>query len=154
MQNLIECIVQIYPGDIIVPEYILDNVSYNTRKTLEKAEENEHVPENQKDTAPAGSGGALKEPPKTAFSAGTSSNAPSYFNSWPNAAPPRPASANTQGENSSSDNARPVRHHRKITEEMLLAALRSCGNNRSAAAEYLGISRRTMYRKMEEFGIE
>ena len=154
MQNLIECIVQIYPGDIILPEYILDNVSYNTRKTLEKAEEKEHVPENQKDTSSAGSGRALKEPPKTAFSDDASSNAPSYFNSWPNAAPPRPASANTQGGNSSSDNARPVRHHRKITEEMLLAALRSCGNNRSAAAEYLGISRRTMYRKMEEFGIE
>lgn len=27
LQNLVECVVQLYPGDIILPEYILDNVS-------------------------------------------------------------------------------------------------------------------------------
>ena len=34
--------------------------------------------------------------------------------------------------------------------ELILRALAECGNNRSAAARALGISRRTLYRKLEE----
>lgn len=39
-------------------------------------------------------------------------------------------------------------------KEQLLAALEQCGGNRSAAAAQLGISRRTIYRYLEQFGIE
>ena len=39
-------------------------------------------------------------------------------------------------------------------KELILRALEECGNNRTAAAKALGISRRTLYRKLEEFGIE
>lgn len=36
----------------------------------------------------------------------------------------------------------------------ILAALRGCRGNRSAAARALGIGRRTLYTKMEKLGIE
>lgn len=38
-------------------------------------------------------------------------------------------------------------------KELIIRALAECGNNRAAAARALGISRRTLYRKLEEFGI-
>ena len=38
-------------------------------------------------------------------------------------------------------------------KDLILRALAECNNNRSAAAKALGISRRTLYRKLEEFGI-
>ena len=39
-------------------------------------------------------------------------------------------------------------------KELILRALNECGNNRTAAARALGISRRTLYRKLEELGIK
>ena len=39
-------------------------------------------------------------------------------------------------------------------KELILRALEECSNNRAAAARALGISRRTLYRKLAEFGIE
>ena len=39
-------------------------------------------------------------------------------------------------------------------KELILRALGECGNNRTAAARALGISRRTLYRKLEELGIK
>lgn len=39
-------------------------------------------------------------------------------------------------------------------KELILRALDECGNNRTAAAKALGISRRTLYRKLEELGIK
>ena len=39
-------------------------------------------------------------------------------------------------------------------KELILRALAECSNNRTAAARALGISRRTLYRKLAEFGIE
>jgi len=41
-----------------------------------------------------------------------------------------------------------------LNKERILEALEQCGGNRSAAAAELGISRRTIYRYMEQFGIE
>ena len=38
-------------------------------------------------------------------------------------------------------------------KELIIRALAECDNNRAAAARALGISRRTLYRKLEEFGI-
>lgn len=117
LQNLIECIVQIYPGDIILPEYIMDNVSYDTKKELlESGEYN----------CPA---------------AAVNAAAPGLSASTP-------ASVNLEEG--------PVSRQRrqKLNRDMLLDALRICNNNRSSAADYLGISRRTLYRKLEEFGID
>ena len=117
LQNLIECIVQIYPGDIILPEYIMDNVSYDTKKELLESGEYS-CPAAAVNTAAPGS------------SAST------------------PASVNLE----EAPVSRPRRQ--KLNRDMLLDALRICNNNRSSAADYLGISRRTLYRKLEEFGID
>ena len=38
-------------------------------------------------------------------------------------------------------------------KDLILRALAECNNNRSAAAKALGISRRTLYRKLDEFGL-
>ena len=115
LQNLIECIVQIYPGDIILPEYIMDNVSYQTKKAL--LDSGEYSPAETQEASSKAAVGKLV----------------------PEESPPPAASS--------------VKHRQKLNRDILLDALRICNNNRSAAAEYLGISRRTMYRKLEEFDI-
>lgn len=118
LQNLIECIVQIYSGDIILPEYIMDNVSYNTKKDfLESIESDKRAP----------------------------------AEALPDSVPPVVASLPV----GPADSTTPApRRRQKLNRDMLLGALRTCGNNRSSAAEYLGISRRTLYRKLDEFGID
>jgi len=98
LQNLIECIVQLYPGDIILPEYIKENASNFT-----------------------GSYQSCRMDPETDA---TKSEREDKIN---------------QGKPSD------------LTKEDLLKALKLCGNNRSKAAEHLNISRRTLYRKLEEF---
>lgn len=118
LQNLIECIVQIYPGDIILPEYILDNVSYDTKKEL--LESGWYSAPNPANTP--------------------SESAPSISHSSPDSPAVIPAPAG--------------RRRQKLDRDILLDALRACDNKRSAAAEYLGVSRRTLYRKLEEFGID
>ena len=153
LQNLIECIVQIYPGDIILPEYIMDNVSWLTKKKL--------LESSRLDTAapPAG------QPHTAAAEDVRTEEKGSYFSSWPGAesvrrTPPDPdilpdagrKAAPSEQPGEETDTA--GRHHRKLSRDLLLTALAACDNNRSAAAKYLGISRRTMYRKMEEYGIE
>lgn len=40
-----------------------------------------------------------------------------------------------------------------LSSEEILEALRLCGNNKSAAARYLGIPRRTFYRRLHELGL-
>ena len=117
LQNLIECIVQIYPGDIILPEYIMDNVSYDTKKELLESSGYQTHP-------------APSDVPNL-----------SLADSIPIAS-------------TSADVRSPGTRRQKFNQDMLLEALRACDNNRSAAAEYLGISRRTLYRKLEEFGID
>ena len=104
LQNLIECIVQLYPGDIILPEYILDNTSQRCYTPSEPS-------------APAA--------------------VPAV-----SPAPAAPQSAPLLGS-----------RRKKITKEAILEALAACGNNRTEASRYLGVSRRTFYRKLEEFGI-
>ena len=50
-----------------------------------------------------------------------------------------------------NDNPLNLDHSEK---ELILRALDECGNNRAAAARALGISRRTLYRKIADFGID
>ena len=46
-------------------------------------------------------------------------------------------------------------HHRQtVTREDILQALENCRYNRTLAAAALGVSRKTLYRKMEEYGID
>lgn len=141
LQNLIECIVQLYPGDIILPEYILDNVSERYYPKTELR--NTH------------SVSTLRE----AFSEmGSSPDAPSA--SLPSSLP----SPHTDENRPLTDepltfdarNARQADNKKRkaITKESLYEALAACNNNRTEASRYLGISRRTIYRKLEEFGIE
>lgn len=113
LQNLIECVVQIYPGDIILPEYILDNVSYETKREL--MERGGYPSESRPTPGPAASAAGQKEPDTVSVS---------------------------------------PKRRQKLTRDLLLDALRICDNNRSSAAEYLGVSRRTLYRKLDEFGID
>ena len=55
------------------------------------------------------------------------------------------------GDSSSNTNSLNLEHSEK---ELIQRALDECGNNRAAAARALGISRRTLYRKLEELGIK
>lgn len=43
--------------------------------------------------------------------------------------------------------------HRDLTKEDILTALKMCSGNRSEAARYLGVARKTLYRNMERLGI-
>ena len=47
----------------------------------------------------------------------------------------------------------PARHG-LLTEEEIRTALAACGGNRSEAAKYLGIGRRTLYNNIERLGIQ
>ena len=100
LQNLIECIVQLYPGDLILPQYILENtMSFQRPAALEMQAAPPGARERER----------LPEPPLPRLGA--------------------------------------------VTREELENALDVCGQNRTKAAKYLGISRRTIYRKMEEYGL-
>lgn len=102
LQNVIECIVQLYPGDMILPQHILESAvcykRHSNYSMLAPAEKNPMEPQPQRPLLP----------------------------------PVRPSS---------------------ITKEELMDALEACGNNRTDAAKYLGISRRTLYRKLDEHGL-
>ena len=45
------------------------------------------------------------------------------------------------------------RYTEAIEKEKILNTLRECGQNRSQAAEKLGISRKTLYNKMKTYGL-
>jgi len=100
LQNLIECIVQLYPGDLILPQHILENTMSYERPFLKEM------------------------------------------------LPVQPAVRERERLMESS-----VSRMGAVTREELLNALEACGQNRTKAAKYLGISRRTIYRKLEEYGI-
>ena len=144
LQNLVECVVQLYPGDIILPEYILDNVSER------------YYPKNEQKNI--SSVLALRE----AFPMeGTSASSAKPAAPAPSAPLPAAASnAPSEAEAAlpvleTSGSQPPIRGKRKaLTKEDIYEALAACGNNRSEASKYLGISRRTFYRKLEELGIE
>lgn len=48
----------------------------------------------------------------------------------------------------------PARGRRQLDAETILSALRTCRGNRKRASELLGVSRSTLYRKIEEFDLQ
>jgi len=100
LQNLIECIVQLYPGDMILPEYIMENLTGFQKEPVRATEE------------------ILQEAEATG----------SVTPVWP----VKPSA---------------------LGYDEIKKALEMCRNNRSEAAKYLGISRRSLYRRLEELGI-
>ena len=42
---------------------------------------------------------------------------------------------------------------KELKKQAIVEALRVCSGNRTAAAEKLGLSRRTLHRKLNEFGL-
>lgn len=97
LQNLMECIVQLYNNSVIIPEQIMENIS---------------------------AVGLVQE---------------SYTPMT------RPVAAVTPAAGS-------IRHV-VLTADTIREALVMCGNNKCAAARYLGVSIRTLYRKMEKLGV-
>lgn len=99
LQNLMECIVQLYEEPAILPSHIAENMNTNpdryavyTAETFHSAERPALIPKVEKRTA-------------------------------------------------------------LLTAEQILHALEVCGGNRSAAARYLGIARKTFYRNLERLHI-
>lgn len=97
-----ECIVALYPGDVILPEHILENISRAEMRGSEVLKAQEGHPASK-------AGGESLIPLRT--------------------------------------------HEIELEKQVLLDALKVCGNNRSRTAAYLGISRRTLYRRLEEYEI-
>ena len=138
LQNLIECIVQLYPGDLILPQHILDNISgYQTAGT---------APGSQAAAASAQQPASFVPPLTTG--------------SYPPVMTPVRTDGSIirrpEGYVQDSGTGYPYTAHKKaseLTREEILNALETCGGNRSKTAEYLGISRRTFYRCLEKLGI-
>lgn len=144
LQNLVECVVQLYPGDIILPEYILDNVSER------------YYPKNEQKNI--SSVLALREafPMEGTSASSAKPAAPSPSAPLPSAASNDPSEAEAAPPVLEPSGSQPPMRgkRRALTKEDIYEALAACGNNRSEASKYLGISRRTFYRKLEELGIE
>lgn len=133
LQNLIECIVQLYPGDLILPQYILDNIS------------GYHSPSYQ--TVSPYTQSVSYVPPLT------SGTYPPVMNSR---TPDGSIVRQPEGYVQDSGKGAPPSMRKKPSElsrEEIMNALDVCGGNRSKASEYLGISRRTFYRILEKLGL-
>ncbi len=138
LQNLIECIVQLYPGDLILPQHILDNISgYQTPASASGFSDT------------SGASVSAYVPPLTT-------------GSYPPVIDPHSGRHDgsiirqPEGYVQDSGIGYPYTTHKKpseLTREEIINALEACGGNRSKAAEYLGISRRTFYRKLEKLGL-
>lgn len=133
LQNLIECIVQLYPGDLILPQYILDNISGYQSPSCQTVS-----PYTQPASyVPPLTSGAY--PPVMNF--GT---------------PDGSIVRQPEGYVQDSGMGTPPSIRKKPSElsrEEILNAMDACGGNRSKASEYLGISRRTFYRILEKLGL-
>lgn len=104
LQNLMECIVQLYDIPVIQPNHVLENMAGQPdRYAIYTAQ-----------TYRSGEKHALNTHP----------------------VPKEPSSRSL------------------LTEEQIMQALQSCDGNRSAAARYLGIARKTFYRNLERLGID
>ena len=66
-----------------------------------------------------------------------------------------PSDASRAGANATSTGALSLDSNRKETErQTLVKALSHAGNNRTRAARLLEVSRRTLYNKLREHGLE
>ena len=65
--------------------------------------------------------------------------------------PPEVTTSPAAGASAAGDGTPPVASLAETEKEQILAALEKCRNNKSKAAEILGISRRTLHRKLNEW---
>ncbi len=106
LQNAMESIALLYPGDRVMPDHILNTIP-----------EAEHRSEDlYRDTR--------------------------YGNA-----------AHVRGTADTYTGRMPVRHM-KLDAEQIRDAIERCGNNKTAAARLLGVSIRTLYRRMEQLGMK
>lgn len=135
LQNLIECIVQLYPGDLILPQYILDNITgYPAAHAASVPDGGQQHP-------------ASYVPPLT-----TGSYPPVMNPSAPDGSIIRRPEGYVQ-DPGTGYLCPPRKKPSELSRDEILQALEACGGNRSKAAEYLGISRRTFYRKLEKLNL-
>ena len=189
LQNLMECIVQLYPDDMILPEHIRKHISTKYDPEYKKPSTTQSVIPTPFAPAPSAADVPLPETPAPAPSIPTSPTPeiPPLAASAPTTPiltgyKQNPAVSNPAGMpysafsavSASSDREKPAApvsqeppaqptlmpapaarggKRKHFTKDDLLMALSACGGNRSEACKYLGISRRTLYRKLEEFGI-
>ena len=133
LQNLMECLVQLYPEEIITAQQIRESLS------------------------PLG-GGAQQMP----FSVANMIRMPeTLWESKPEdymreeEAPSETLQERSLPEPESEPEVTAARDaHGLLTREEIERAFEACGGNRSKAARYLGIARKTLYRNMERLGMQ
>ena len=126
LQNLIESIVQLYDDPIMTPEHILDNLN--------------------------NASGVWRDQRSLPLQPPARLDAQRFYVPSPQPAPQAPTAAPSAGVPAAA--VPPARNGRNLlTQGEILAALSACGGNRSEAARYLGIARKTLYRNMERLGM-
>ena len=138
LQSLMECIVQLYPGDLITARDILENTDRYYEPTIHFRDPAQYMNNEESEPYAYYPNDFEQEQQKPH----EPQPAPTSREKASNHSPARSVSAD--GEET-DDNP----FSRRRLEEALIA----CGGNRTKAAEYLGISRRTLYRKMDEAGL-
>ena len=119
LQNLMECISQMYSDSYVLPEHILNSIP-----PAEKNQYSERLSDKTK-----------QEYPYINYDLPTF--VPGSYRAW-------------QKEEAGPYGVRiPVRHV-QLDAAQITEAIERCGNNKTAAAWYLGVSIRTLYRKMKQ----
>ena len=171
LQNLIDCLVQLYPDHVITMGLIRENINpiYLTQENQQMYTETE-TGQNAHGRVPGGSFGH----PESAFGHPESSGVHRYDRraenareEWQSAPGGRPGeegryavevppavekSAETAGV-PEEEESRDRRDLPLLTREEILEALEVCEGNRSKAAKYLSVGRRTLYRYIDRLGI-
>ncbi|MCB7092021.1 sigma 54-interacting transcriptional regulator [Enterocloster bolteae] len=134
LQNVMENLVQLYPNHVILPEHIMENIS------LQQLTSPRYVAEIPAPLVPPPS----PEPAFITEPAFVSVPAATVKSETP-AVPPSDLPKSFA----------PKQHKRgSLTKDDILLALEQCHGNRSAAAQILGITRKTLYRNMERLGMD
>ena len=137
LQNLMERLVQLYPASVILPQHVLDYISpiYAAHSGLKRPE---YAPSAAPSSVSVPSGGR-NERERGAFGAGL---------------PSREASSAADAPAGLTEEDLKLLKKGPPTLPQILQALRECGNNRTKAAQVLGISRKTLYRYLNQYGSE
>lgn len=126
LQNVMECIAQLYPQHTILPEHIAENISLQMASA---------PPHTISASLPVQSDSHMLE----------------RYCIAPAPTPQAVPSAPDMPDAPHKTHGRAARG--ELTVEQIETALKVCGGNRSSAAKYLGIARKTLYRNMERLGM-